>query len=307
MIKKICHLLFITLIIISIFILIKYSIYEVVDLPYNLENYFLKPDISDGIVFNLAIGYIVSSIFYLMIVYFPESAKKKKVTKVALSELATVCSDSMILIVQMYKNVCLESEWEFDSLMDDKDFFDNRFYERIQRFDIYKNADTLLCEDEEPYNALSWAKKILKEFEDYVIRIDNTINRYIYFLDDELTESALAFKNNSFISTYLGLPSNKLVAFYTGNNGIKYTDKVPLYLMLYNKNERKINPIFKKNDTADNIGLLKDYIKTLLRLREYCNSVSEFDKKRGINLFCNDGCGQYKIAIHDEFLENMMK
>jgi len=283
--------------IISIYGLVRYSNLTVIDLPFNIESIFIKPTNSDGIFIDLSIGYIVSAIFYLMIVFYPEKVRKNKVTKVALAEFSTVCTDAMILIILIYKNVSLKSEWNYKHLTDDKVFFDKNFYNRMQRFDVYKTADTLLCQKEEPFDIITWDEKLQNDLDDFVKRIDVTLNRYLYFLDDEIIDSALAFQKNNFITAYLGLPTNDLGMSYSGVNGKKYSDRIPLHLFINNVGDRKMVPIFGANDLCDNSKILNSYVDTLLELRNHCYNITGFHKDIAFKLFCEDICGEYGIAI----------
>jgi len=282
----------------SIVELIRYSNFPVINLPFKIESIFIKPTNSDGIFFNLAIGYIVSALFYFMMVYYPDRVRKEKVTKVALSEVSTVCTDAMLLIVHIYKNVSLITEWDFKNLSDDELFIDENFYSRMRRFDVYKTADTLLCHDEEPYNIITWDEKLFNDFEDYVKRIDATLDRYLHFLDEKLIDTIMAFQKNLFITTYLGLPSNNIGLFYSGKNGKKYLDRVPLHTFLNDRSGKKA-PIFGTNDNCDNNNLLTSYVDTLMNLRKYCYTTIGFRKNAAVKLLCEGENGQYGIAIYN--------
>jgi len=300
MLKKLCNYLFLCFMLISLCTLLRYSNWPVIDLPPEMESLFIRPTDSDGILFNLSIGFIVSSVFYLMIVYYPDKIRRDKAKAIALSEFATVCTDAMVLIVLMYKNVSSEAEWDhFRYFTDDSRFFNDVFYTKIQLFDEHKEADTLLCYPEKPYAIITWNDKLQNDLADYVRRIDITVNRYLYLLEDEIVESALAFKNNNFITIYLGLPTNEFGSDLMGKNGIKYAERVPLHLLNNGKNGKR-SPIFRVNDVSNNSNILKSYVDTLLKLRSYCYNTTGFQKDRAVQVFCKDVCGQYGIAIFDD-------
>lgn len=63
---------------VSILFLIRYSNAELLSwFPENLAYFFLKPQNSDGILFSLFVGYLVSEIFYFIVVFLPEKRKRK--------------------------------------------------------------------------------------------------------------------------------------------------------------------------------------------------------------------------------------
>lgn len=297
--KKLSKSVFLILLFISILIIVKYSNFPILELPFSIEEFLIKPKETDEVVLNLSIGYIVSSIFYLIVVYYPEKIKKVKVEKVAIEDLGSVCLDAINLIVLMYKNVCKKNEWNFDNLKDDADFFDAKFYKRMELFDAYKDADTLLykVEDNGKGGVISWDDKLEKDLEDFSDRIDQVITRYIYFLDDEIIDKALSFRNNKFIIIYLGLPSNKSATKYTGNNGVNYAERVPLHVY---RNDGRKSLIFQNNDVVDNSQLLHDYIKTLLSLRKLCCNKTKLPRNIALKNFCLEECGQCGIAISDK-------
>lgn len=299
--KKIPTIILWILFIFSILIVVRYSNYPVLKLPFNLEEYFIKPKETDGIWFNLAIGYIVSSIFYLLNVYFPEKRKRKKVEKVAMEDLASVCIDAIMMIVLMYKNVCSDDDWKFDHLQDDADFFDEKFFQTMELFDTYKDADTIriIKEDNGTVKTLSWNDMLEAELRDYVERIDNVFTRYIYFLDDEIIDRASAFRNTPLIVAYLGLPSSKFRSITTGLNGVKYAERVPFYLTRQDHNRTKA-PLFGKNDVSDNMNLLREFITALLSLRMLCIKKTELKSNIAIDNYCISKCGQCGIAIFEK-------
>ena len=65
------------LVLVSIGVLVRYSQYEIWAIFQFTGSLFIKPEISDGIAFNLSIGIVVSAIFYLILVYFPEKKRNK--------------------------------------------------------------------------------------------------------------------------------------------------------------------------------------------------------------------------------------
>lgn len=283
---------------ISIYFIIKYSDYPFINLPFNLDRFFIKPKNTDDIILNFAIGYIVSFIFYLIVIYFPEKVKKSKVEKIAFEELSSICTDAIMLVILMYKNVCKTEEWDFKHLKDDAEFFDAHFYEKMRLFDAYKNADTLICkvDDNGNYNSISWDDKLEKDLNNFVSRIDQVITRYIYFLDDEIIDKALLFKNTNLFTSYLGLPSMKLGLIYTGNNGVKYSDRVSLYMIRKDPKGMK-TPLFTKSISVENTNMLSDFIKDLLSLRKLCSKKSTIKRNIAIENYCFNNCGQCGIAI----------
>lgn len=284
---------------ISVIILIRYSNCPILKL-FSCVSFFIKPKQSDGIAFNLSIGYIVSWVFYIMVVWAPEKDKKNKTKKIVIEELTTVCADAMIMIISMYKNVCEENEWKFEQLNDDTDFFNENFYERMRRLDTYKYADTLKCKNGKD-GKFSWGDKLEDDLEDYVNRIDKVINRYIYFLDSEVVNTMLAFQKSKFICAYLGLPNYEIEGGYTGKDGRKYPERVPIYLVR-ESSEDKYSPIFEKTEHVDNLEMLREYIKALLNLRKLCLS----DKRNGflkdiaIKKFSDPEVGKFHSATVDK-------
>jgi hypothetical protein len=299
--KKVSKIVFWIFMVISICIITKFSNFPIIELPFDLDRFFIKPIETDGILFNLAIGYIVSAFFYLLVVFYPEKVKREKVERVAISELESISTEATMMAVLMYKNVSKNEEWNFEHLKDDAEFFDKKFYERITRFDAYKNADTLKCsiEDDGTMKNLTWDNILEDKLKDFSDRIDQIVTRYIYFLDDEIIDKALSFKNNNFIVAYLGLPSNRLISVYTGINGIKYAERVPWHMIRSDSYGEK-TPLFQPNEMVDNVDLFRDYINTLLSLRELCLRKSKSKKDIAIEYFCRERCGQTDIAIFKE-------
>lgn len=296
--KKIIRFLFWGAFIISVLLIILVKLTPFKDLPepswFNYGNEALE------IIFNLSIGYIVSAIFYLIVVYYPDKEKKCKVEKAAMADLECVCIDAIMLVVLMYKNVCSKAEWNFSNLKDDAQFFNDRFYQRMKVFDAYKNADTLISKIEEDgtYSALSWDNKLEMDLKSFVDRIDQIITRYIYFLDDEIIDKVLEFRNNKLIISYLGLPSNKIITMYKGNNGLKYAERISINMFRHDPSGKK-NLLFD-NDMVDNGEVLHDYINTLLVFRKLCCKKTDFKKDIAIEYLYHKDCGQYGIAISDK-------
>ncbi|KAF0194458.1 MAG: hypothetical protein FD169_1779 [Bacillota bacterium] len=288
-----------TVLLVSCLVLIRYSSLPVIELPLGLDRYFIKPDNSDNILRDLSMGYVISAVFYLMVVLFPEKLKKEKVSKVANAELVSVCLDATVLIALMYKNVCLEAEWACQGFTNDEMLFSAAFYTRMRRFDIYKEADTLLCHKEEPYNVITWVYKLEKDLTDFVERLDRILNRYLFYLDGELTDKAIAFQKNLLHTFYLGLPSSTHGFTYSGEHGRQYPERVPYHLLLQDGKKRR-TPIFERTELSDNIIALKSYVDTLLALRRYLYDVNGFEKDYAVKLLCLDGCGQFGTAVLDE-------
>ena len=300
-IKKMSNVVFWIVLILSIWKIVQYSYLPIIKLPFSIERYFVKPVETDGIAFNLAMGYIVSAIFYLIVVYYPDKVKRIKVEKVAIEELSSICIDAIMMVVLMYKNVCNKYEWDFNHLKDDSQFFDEKFYKRMEMFDAYVDADTRLSkkEDNGNFKVISWDDKLEGSLKDFADRIDQIITRYIYFLDDEIIEKSLAFKNNRLLIGYLGLPSNKIVSIYEGTNGAMYAERISLHMFRGDMSGKK-TLLFKNDGAVDNVNILHDYINTLLSLRELCCKKTKFRRDIAIKYFCSEKCGQCGIAKFDK-------
>lgn len=282
---------------VALIIVVKFTPFK--DLPQ--PSWFNYGDEALDVIYDISMGYIVSAIFYLMVVYYPEKVKKIKIERIAMDEIECICIDAIMVIVLAYKNVSDENEWNFKDLEDDAQLFNDKFYEKMKLFDAYKNSDTRLCikEDDGSTSEITWDDKLESVFQDCVNRIDEIITKYIYFLDDEIIDKLLLFRNNKLIVGYLGLPSNKMITVYKGTDGTKYAERISLNIFRQDPNGKK-NLLFNNSGVVDNGNILHDYIDTLLSLRELGCKKAKFHRDVAIEYFCREGCGQYGIAISND-------
>ena len=287
-----------TMFLISILVIIRHSNYPSLlpegTITYNL---LLKPKNSDGILLSLSTGYLVSALFYWMLVYVPEKMRKDKIRTVVVEELSCVCDDIIMLLALMYKSVSTEESWSSILIDDDSKFFDKDFYSRIKLFDGYCNADSLAkkVNSNGVCVAITWDEKLVVTLEDIFNQIDKIITKYIFWLEDDLIDAILAFRDNEFMAAYLGLPTNKLYTEYIGVDGKKYAERISIF------KARTDSLIKKEKIFADdkNLNMLQGFVDTFLKLRKICYESPNFKKDIAITSLCIDKCGNTGTAISE--------
>lgn len=284
------------LLIVSIIIVIKHSNMPV----WNGFEFFLKPEESDGIFLKFAIGYIVSLIFYLIVVYYPEESRKNKIKTLVLNDLTGASYDIVFMLVSMYKSICSEESWIFSQYDDDKMLFDDVYYEKIKVFDAYSNADS-------PFNKrdtnnklvpISWHDKISVNLEMLNQVLDGVLVKYVIYLNDDMLDSILNLKNSNFLIGYLGLPSKNVNNISTGLDDQKYADRISLYHARTDLEDNKHTPLFSDVDENNcNKILLKDFIEKFFVIRDLCVKENHMTKDIGIQRYCKDNCGKLMTSV----------
>ncbi len=294
--KRLLIFIFRIFLLISIIVLIRFSDLPVIKLPFKLQHLFIKPQEHDGIWFNLSLGYIVSVVFYWLVVYFPEKIKKDKVFRMVNSDVYVIYKDVTFLVLLLYKNICNESDWNCFEWQEDTDVFTDAFYNQISKFDVYSQADTRLCKKEPPHSIISWCEKLENDLQDYVDRIDVILNRYIIWLDDTYVDDLLAFRNSKFITSFLGIPSHVLSEEYSDTEGMRYRERVPYHVILNDVSGNKKSPIFQKTDECDNVLMFRDFINSFLNLKKYFIKMELYKKRQALDFLCKDNNGHFNIA-----------
>lgn len=260
---------------------------------YEFNKLFIKPSNTDGIALNFSVGYIVSALFYLIVVYIPEKLRRKKIQKYVMANLEGACADVLLMLVNIYKNVSTKEEWEFQNLEDDKEFFNKKYFDKMKVFDGYSVADTCYRRQvDDEFEEITWDDKLDKTLRDSINILKDILSCYILLLDEDIINGVIEFINDDFIVAYLGLTCHKSVDIVTGKNGIKYAERCSCYGVRNDPTGKK-TPIFKGN----NIKKLKQFITTFLKLRDICIKKGTLDKKFAFKYFVEEECGQYAIAI----------
>lgn len=276
--------------------ILKYSDWPVLTLPRAFGECFLKPKYYSEITLNIAIGFVVSSLFYLIVVYIPERDRRLKVQKIVLSELAAICYDIIFLVFSMYKSTCFEKEWQWTSEEDDELVFSEKYYQSMELFDTYSEADSAYRKKVDgKLVVISWEDKLSGTLDEVVSNLDNILSKYIFLIDNELLESIMKLKNNEFLKMYLGLPTDKLVYVSKDFSGERHAERFPL-----NK-ARKEAPykhglLFSKSNGIDNIELWKSFINDFLQVRKWCVNHRIIEKNIGIKFFYLLSYGKFKSS-----------
>lgn len=266
-----------------------------------LEALFKRPKHSSGIELSLATGYLVSALFFIIVVYLPDKRRTNYVNSLAIEDLSSVCADAEMLIVSMYKNTCTAQEWSLLEIDDDKDFFDESFFKRMKKFDGYAIADSLLMKRDADGKSeqITWDDKILECLESINSRLQMIVSQYAFLLDEGLLKKINSFRNNRFSVAFLGLPTNSTYLQYTDVYGQKYAERISFYIIRKDPSGKK-TPIFDDSAMCNNSLMLEDYVNTLLELRKVCVEHESLRKDIAIQNYCRSGCGKTCCAIYIE-------
>lgn len=280
---KLLELLEISLVIFFIFavlVLVKYSSMPFIKLPnsikpeilsniiYKVVKYikviFTRPENSDGIFFNIALGYFVSYVFYILVVKFPEYYKKIKLLPTAKQNVIALYYEVISILFIIYKSE--NNQIDEIQIKNDIDFLNDDFLDKIKKFDAKRDASSLLLH-KDSRNKISWLDKIELTLKTADEEINNIIRVFDNVLDIELIEALYEFKNNTFTSTFLGgVKAPYMIA--TDAEGRLIYERVPLKLF-YESDDSQ--PIF------DDSKMLRDYID---KLKKISNIIGKWDTFR---------------------------
>ena len=103
--RKSTHIVLWVFTLISIILAIKSSNEPVIDLLKLtiIEKYLLQFSNANNFIWNVSIGFILSVIFYLIVVYFPDRQKKKDITPFIDSKCESIIFSSYGLIQEIIK------------------------------------------------------------------------------------------------------------------------------------------------------------------------------------------------------------
>lgn len=283
-----------------ILIILIQSDKPVIDLPLFLQDVFIKNTPTSNIIENISIGILSSAIFYIFLVFVPEFKKQKWISSEVKSNLEFIVTDCSTFIMQLYKNCCYEFEWEQIDISDDSEIFNENFYERLARFNIWNESDSIFKYKEDDKKVVTYNDLIKAIFERSVSTIDKLLERYLPLMDTKIIKLCSNFRNNVFFSTFLGLENGKHIASLTDSQGNKYVYHIGIY-KAYENCDDNLTPILYSDE---NIKAFGDFINKFLKIRNYVVNKNKALKDVAKRYIIDENAGRTEMGIY--FSEAML-
>ncbi|CCU79636.1 hypothetical protein HSACCH_01473 [Halanaerobium saccharolyticum subsp. saccharolyticum DSM 6643] len=189
------------LLLISIFIIISFGVTynweAIINLNVEIINYYYN------ILVDLSVGYIISLIFYFIVVYIPETNKKEKIEKETYLHFLRLNTHLRNLIFYIKRT--------FDYNDKNGDFFGKKWeeiFENISKEEVFRLLERdvssihYIAKHEELFEESSETKSYYQEIVYYTNKINNLLdelNPYIFFLEDLELEIYTSLKTNLFL------------------------------------------------------------------------------------------------------------
>lgn len=261
-----------------------------------LEHLLVNTNSTAILITDICLGFIISSGFYLAIVFFPDERKKEKVSIEIEKALKFIISDGILLFVKLYKNCCFESEWDQIKVNTDNDFFTTEFYSKLARLNVYNEADT--CQSKKPGEQMKNYEYLHEKFINYHNIIEEIFTKYIIYMNNDVIIICSKFKDNLLFSAYLNLVNESAITTIEVNN-IKYCETLSQYDAY--KIHKYSGKIFKGDDGE---RLLKSMIDTLLDIREFVAiNYGLSNENYGRKFLMEEGAGRTRIGIDEDIIE----
>lgn len=192
--KYILHILFI----ICCYLTIRWSDLPVINIKI-FEKIFVHTKEVDAAVLNVVTGYITGYIVYLITVFLPTIKRNKPVKKIVMERITIINQEAIYLLLLIYKNCCTEIEWEQVYAQQKKDTacFNDLFFERMKKFDVTADADTILLHSENR-TPLKWYEYLEYRYDKIYQELDELFLHYHMYLDDETIDIITEIKDCRF-------------------------------------------------------------------------------------------------------------
>jgi hypothetical protein len=245
-------------------------------------------------------GYFAGYLVYLLTVVIPTTYRNQFVMKAACEQLCTVYVQSVYLLLLMAKSAMDENSWtKMLAYNRDLECFDNIFYKAMSKFDVTREAETMLKKpNKEKTETLKWYEYLQFRLESIYEEIDKITLKYQSNMSEDLVDRLYSLKKCHLFEMFLG-KSLSTSYVYKGIDGNEYLESVPLSLY-FDQAINKVSPIFGINHGLDGGNVLREYVENLKQLykmiKKYVND--ERTKENNVlDLFRNHNLGHIGTAI----------
>ncbi len=295
--KRIINYVVFILFLICIFFSLKWS-----DIPFPIsppsliEKLFLKSSFVDPVMLNIVTGYIGGYIVYILTVLVPEFLKREPMNKETYETLKFFYNRSVLTLLLMCKNTCIEEQWKEVIKESDIETLKNPlFIQRLKHIDIQATADTIKIH-KDSNETISWAEYLIEEVDTLHKKIEDAFLRYHYYISDELRDIMIKIKSNSYLSLFLECSIHNSLEV-TGTDDYKYFDSI-VAVSTYNSKGKK-SPIFSAENSevlVDYISLLEELFRVLKKYHKY-NLDKDLSEHNYIFKLSQDRAGHYATSI----------
>ena len=241
---------------------------------------FVHKNVVDPSMLNVVTGYMTGYWVYLFTILIPEVKQNRPVKDIVLNRLSVLYQNSVYLLLLMCKNCCTEEEWRdvHSNTTSDIECLNDKFFDKMEKFDIRSNADTIFLHKESQL-PVRWYEYLEMKYEMLYKELDELFLQYHIYLDDETINRIIVIKNSKYIDTFLGKGYAFTTLIHTKKDDIGYYDNFPISMSF--SQDTKLSPFF-----ADiNINLLRDHVNDLKELYYF---LIEYKKKHDLEILHED-------------------
>lgn len=246
---------------ICVYLSIRWSTISCFGILRNIEIIFVPTNNVDGAMLNLVTGCATGYFVYYLSVRRPVVKKREPIRKLVNQELISIYNQSIILLLLLCKCTATKEEWEKVVKEKDLDCFNDNYYEVVKKFDLRKDAYTLLLH-KKTKKTLAWGEYLYEHYKKMQKQIKKILQNEIY-LEDGLLVTLKSILGCHYIELFLGESVNTQGEFTKSNSTMIYYENYPLH-MFYTQ-ESNLSPFLGDS----NISILKEYINELSKLYHF--------------------------------------
>ncbi len=283
---------------ISLFFSIRWSDYPVINLPFDIEDCFIKNETIDSSMLSLMTGYATGYIVFILTTWLPTIIRNRPMQKMAVQRLSVIYRKSIYLLLLMCKNTCTSEVWKKVIRSEDFACFNANYFDQMCIFDIKAEADTMLC-DKEKNERITWNKYIEYVCNNIYKELDDVFLQYHLYLSNDIVDIITRLKLCHFMETFTGNNISSVLLSHD-MKGYAYYDTFPIALFYLQEGEQ--SAVFSKNGDVDGSKILSEFIEILKDLykilKKYPKGIS-VEKDYAISKLKQEMTGHYATAINN--------